>query len=214
MHSLKGVVERGHGVASGRSSESPYPAGTIKMQEPFFSAAGIDLKHCWPGTINLSFSPLEVRLKAPDHCIEHLHWTKLHPPESFSFWKIQLRYGESADVEGWIYRPHPETKKRHWQPETSIEVLAPYLDGVKPGVVIEVMDQRNRLQLIDRHRLRAQLLEFLKFRVLASQQEFFNETSGLNRRQWLSRVAAEFLVLSDSDLDTVWDQARKLYTEF
>ena len=76
------------------------------------------------------------------------------------------------------------------------------------------MDRRNRLQLIDPRRLRAQLLEFLKFRVLASQQEFFHETSGLNRRQWLSRVAAEFLVLSDSDLDTVWDQARKLYTEF
>ena len=35
MHSFKGVVERGHGVASGRSSESPYPAGTIKMRSPF-----------------------------------------------------------------------------------------------------------------------------------------------------------------------------------
>ena len=34
MDIFKGVVQRGHGVASGRSSQSPYPAGTIKMQEP------------------------------------------------------------------------------------------------------------------------------------------------------------------------------------
>ena len=183
------------------------------MQKPFFTAAGINLDNCWPGTINLSFSPFEVRLTHPDHCIEQLHWTDLHPPETFSFWKIQLRFRAYEDVPGWIYKPHPETKQRHWQPDTMIELLAPYLEGVQTGELIEIIDPQDRLQLVDRVRLRVQLLEFLKFRVLASQEQFFRETSGPAKREWLCSIASQFLALSDEDLDSVWDQARNLYTE-
>ncbi len=213
MMILKGLVQRGHGVASGRSNQSPYPVGSIQMQQPFFAAAGINLHNCWPGTINLSFSPFEVRLTHPDHCIKQLHWTDLHPPETFSFWKILLRFRDSEDIPGWIYRPHPETKQRHWQPDTMVELLAPYLEGVQTGDYIEIMDPQNRLQLVDSVRLRVQLLEFLKFRVLASQEQFFMETSGLSKREWLFNMAPQFLALSDIDLDSVWDQARNLYTE-
>ena len=117
-------------------------------------------------------------------------------------------------VNGWIYYPHPETKERHWQPPTTLELLAPRLSGVEPGCTISFRDQRRRIKLVDTIRLRARLLEFLKFRVLASQQTFFEADTLLKRQQWLSTMFPEALQLSEQDLDRVWSQARSLYTEF
>ena len=117
------VLLEGHGVASGQAlnagqlKTSPYPKGTIAMQAPFFAALGLDLSLFWPGTLNLSFSPAELQLKNPDYLFRDLEWTHLHPPETFSFWKIRLHSVGAHDfnVPGLVYRPHPETKARHWQ---------------------------------------------------------------------------------------------------
>ena len=69
------------------------------------------------------------------------------------------------------------------------------------------------MKLVDSARLRARLLEFLKFRFLASQQTFFEADTLLKRQQWLSTMFPEALQLSELDLDRVWIQARSLYTE-
>ena len=66
-------------------------------------------------------------------------------------------------------------------------------------------------------RLRARLLEFLKFRVLASQGAFFEpwqrgDGGDAERfRQWLGGLWPEALRLNDHDLLAVLDQARTLY---
>ena len=203
----------GHGVASGRSADSPYPNGTIAMQRPFFKALGLDLSRCWPGTLNLSAAPLDIRLRDPDRCFPLVAWTDRHPPETFSFWRIQLDTPKNGIVDGWIYQPHPETKMQHHQPSSMVEVLAPPLDGIAPGCRLNLHDPLDRLTCIDSLRLKARLLEFLKFRVLAAQQEFFRQTeSGPARRSWLATHHHEALQLGDADLDRVWNQAR-LYTE-
>ncbi len=62
-------------------------------------------------------------------------------------------------------------------------------------------------------RRRAVLLEFLKFRVLAAGQDFFDSEASHDRRAWLSLMHPQALALSDVDLDLVWNQARILYTE-
>lgn len=62
-----------------------------------------------------------------------------------------------------------------------------------------------------RLRVRAILLEFLKFRVLAAEDQFFTQRQGAERRAWLSRMHPQALVLSDQDLDEVWQQAHALY---
>ena len=211
---MTGTVISGHGVASGRSHNSPYPAGTIALQAPHFAARGIDLSDCWPGTINLDFDPCEVRFREPDHCVEDLLWTEHHPPETFSLWRIELRVGGALPVKGWIYRPHPETKQRHWQPESMLELLAPSLPEVVTGGSMSIRDPEDRIRLIDSARLRARLLENLKFRVLASQELFFQETCIDQRRDWLLGVFPEALDLDDHDLDRIWEQARRLYTEY
>ena len=65
----------------------------------------------------------------------------------------------------------------------------------------------------ERIETRSVLLEFLKFRVLAAGEEFFDGTGLENRRQWLGMVHSQALALSDEDLDQIWNQARILYTE-
>ena len=66
-------------------------------------------------------------------------------------------------------------------------------------------------------RLRARLLEFLKFRVLASQEAFFEpwqrgDGSDAERfRHCLCGLWPEALRLNDHDLLAVLDQARTLY---
>jgi hypothetical protein len=65
-------------------------------------------------------------------------------------------------------------------------------------------------------RLRARLLEFLKFRVLAAQHTFFEglegERAAARVRDWLAAVGwREALALSDADLLVTLETARRLY---
>jgi hypothetical protein len=213
----------GHGVASGRSAVSPYPAGTIALQRPHFAAAGLDLSDCYPGTLNLAFAGGRWHLQDPVLRLEQLRWTSLHPPETFSFWPCLLRWpGLAAPVAAWIYRPHPETKACHFQPEDRLEVLAPWQPAIAAAAAtgadpaLELGVEPRCCRLIQPARLRARLLEFLKFRVLAAQGEFFRsfeEPAGLEAlRRWLAASgAAEALDLSDADLQRVLQAARDLY---
>jgi hypothetical protein len=210
---IEGHIQQGHGVASGLSAESPYPAGTINMQTPFFKVLGLDLSHYWQGTINLNFKPFEISLQNPNHTFSNMFWTNLHPPESFSFWHIKIDYLGDKGINGLIYYPHPETKSRHWQSSSTLEILAPYISNLRPGCSLKIKADDGCLRLYDGCRLRAKLLEFLKFRVLASPDCFFSESSVLARREWLKSVNPESLELPEADLDRVWNQAKILYTE-
>ena len=170
----------GHGVASGRAATSPYPAGTIHLQAPYFAARGIDLSPFFAGTLNLEAARGHWRLRDPDARIEALEWTDRHPPETFSFWHCRLRVPAaaggavgSAGLAALIYYPHPETKRAHHQAPSCLELLAPWIPGLHPGAELELGVDTRRCRLIDPARLRARLLEFLKFRVLAAQEEFF-----------------------------------------
>lgn len=136
----RGLLVAGHGVASGRASDSPYPAGTIALQRPFFRQLGLDVADCYPGTLNLAFPGGEWRLSQPAFQAEQLAWTPLHPPETFSFWPCRLRRPDAtgAGQPAWIYWPHPETKERHFQAPDRLEVLAPWIEGLALGMALEL----------------------------------------------------------------------------
>ena len=204
----------GHGVASGRAADSPYPAGTISLQAPLFACHGIDLSPYQQATLNLDFSPGEWRLRQPDHQVEQLLWSDRHPPETFSFWRCRLQPLDAriAAVEALIYYPHPETKQTHHQPPALLEVLAPPLGSIAMGEQFQLWVDGRCCRLIQPARLRARLLEFLKFRVLAAQEAFFwDDAAGF--RRWLQAHWPEACDLSDQDLALTLDQARALYTE-
>lgn len=209
-----GQLVAGHGVASGRAADSPYPAGTISLQAPLFAALGIDLSPYQSATLNLDFSPGEWRLRDPDQRVEQLQWSDRHPPETFSFWHCRLQPLDEHMAAVWalIYYPHPETKQAHHQPAGLLELLAPPLGAVRPGERFRMWVDGRRCRLIQPARLRARLLEFLKFRVLAAQDAFFAEgVQGL--RPWLQLHWPEACDLSDGDLALTFEQARFLYTE-
>ena len=229
----QGRLVAGHGVASGRSAESPYPAGTIVLQTPLFQARGIDLSPYQSATLNLDFAPGEWRLGDPDHHVPLLRWTDRHPPETFSFWHCQLQrlavveaveeqaaaeVTEEVAVPALIYYPHPETKQAHHQRPSLLELLAPPLGALEPGERFSLTVDPRRCRLVQPARLRARLLEFLKFRVLAAQQQFFADLAADGPpeqalRCWLAGVWPEACDLSDSDLRLSLEQARQLYTE-
>jgi hypothetical protein len=129
---VEGVVVRGHRVASGLGEDSPYPEGSIRMQKPFFRALGLDLDDCHEATLNLSISPWSFTVHDPAFTFRQVEWTTLHPPEHFSFSRCYLEY-RGMEYAGWIYYPHPETKRTHFQSPSLLEVIAPLIPDVQYG---------------------------------------------------------------------------------
>ncbi len=127
---VQGVVVQGHQVAS-RPSEH-YPQGTIPMQIPFFKQLGLDLQGFYPGTLNVSIAPLMWAVKQPRYTFRQVMWTTAHPPEHFSFARCRLHFA-AQQYDCWIYYPHPETKARHFQNPSLIEIIAPRIPSIAYG---------------------------------------------------------------------------------
>lgn len=127
---IHGVILRGHRVASRPSKDYPYPA--LAKQLPFFKERGLDLDQYFLGTLNISISPLRFELFKPEITFPLVLWTDLHPPETFSFSQCIISF-ESREYPGLIYYPHPETKIRHFQDPSLIEVISKQIPGLIMG---------------------------------------------------------------------------------
>jgi hypothetical protein len=146
---INGKVIRGHKVASLRSRD--YPFGTIEKQKPIFKRLGLDLDRFFNGTLNISISPMRWLLKDPEFTFELVEWTELHPPETFSFVSCTVRF-KDPPYEGWIYFPHPETKLRHFQDPTVIEVIAEDIKGLHYGDEVQIIVAADRVQIFEQAR--------------------------------------------------------------
>ena len=132
---IEGVVVEGHGVASGRSPDSPYPESSIAMQKPHFKARGLDLDSYFDGTLNISIAPHQFKLIKPTYTFPHVRWTHLHPPETFSFARCQITF-QNKTYPAWIYYPHPETKEVHFQNDSTLEVITGPIPNTNYGSVV------------------------------------------------------------------------------
>ena len=130
---VTGTILAGHQVASKPSAH--YPQGTIEMQEPFFRERGLDLTGFFRGTLNISIAPRQFHLKRATHFFPQVEWTEHHPPENFSFCRCRVTTA-GRTVDGWVYYPHPETKVRHHQEQSIIEVIAPPIPGITYGATV------------------------------------------------------------------------------
>jgi len=131
-----GIVTGGYGVASGRN-RNKYPRGTIEMQTPFFLERGLDLRHYFPGTLNVSIEPIVWHPKVPWRHFEQVNWYEHHAPEDFSFFPCFIDSG-SKIVEGLIYYPSPTTKEVHFHSASIVEVLAPWVDNLATGSAVSL----------------------------------------------------------------------------
>jgi hypothetical protein len=132
---IKGILTKGYRVASGPSKDYPY--GALDKQRPFFTAQGLDLSGHFNGTLNIDIRPFEFTMLKPEFTFHHVAWTDLHPPEHFSFSRCQVTFRE-VDYDGWVYYPHPETKLRHFQNPSLLEVIAMPIPGIQYGDELRV----------------------------------------------------------------------------
>ena len=132
---LPGTLMRGHQVASRPSKDYPY--SSLEKQKPYFKALGLDLSSYFNGTLNISIAPLEFEMTKPEFTFPLVEWTDLHPPETFSFSRCKVRF-QGKEYTGWVYYPHPETKKTHFQNPSLIEVITYEIEGIQYGDVIDI----------------------------------------------------------------------------
>lgn len=125
---IQGIVTQGHQVASGSSPSSPFPEGTIKLQNPCFVQAGIDLSDCYLGTLNISISSYQFQISKAEHTLRDVRWIDSHPPETYSFVSCHLNC-KSVSHSSWPYYPHPETKVMHYQPLSLMGILSQEIHG-------------------------------------------------------------------------------------
>jgi hypothetical protein len=128
MKHISGVLICGHQVASRPSKDYPY--GTIEKQKPYFKELGLDLDAYFNGTLNISIAPLTFKVLKPDFMFEKVAWTDLHPPETFSFLRCNVIF-KNTEFAGWVYYPHPETKKNHFQGQSLLEIIAMKISNIQ-----------------------------------------------------------------------------------
>ena len=132
---ITGILVQGHQVASRPSAAYPY--SSLEKQKPHFKDRGLDLSAYFNGTLNISIEPLKFEMTRPELTFPLVEWTDLHPPETFSFSRCKVRF-EGKSYEGWVYYPHPETKKTHFHNPSLIEVITYKIANLKYGDTIEI----------------------------------------------------------------------------
>ena len=141
---VHGIVVQGYRVASGPSKDYPY--GALDRQRPIFKARGLDLEGYFNGTLNIDIRPFTFRLIKPEFTFRHVEWTDLHPPEHFSFSRCKVIYRD-VEYEGWVYYPHPETKLRHFQNPSLLEIIAHQIPDIQYGDEVEVLVNPERIEV-------------------------------------------------------------------
>jgi hypothetical protein len=129
---IAGVVIAGYGVASGTGMDRRYPAGTLRLQQPFFFEKGIDLSPYFSGTLNVDLAPFKPVPRHPlfDGCIRWFDGIE----ERFILSPVQVQvHADGRQYSGLWYYPHPETKPAHQQKDTVVELLLPWIDGLAAG---------------------------------------------------------------------------------
>jgi hypothetical protein len=132
---VSGVVVAGYRVASGPSKDYPY--GTLEKQIPLFAQLGLDLQRFYPGTLNVSIVPATFEMQNPEYTFRQVAWTDLHPPEDFSFSRCTVRY-KGGSYAGYVYYPHPETKKRHFESASLLEIITSFIPEIQYGERVEL----------------------------------------------------------------------------
>jgi hypothetical protein len=145
--SVKGKVQRGYGVASGKSGDSRFPKGTLELQKPFFYERGLNLDDYYLGTINLSISPHQYEVKVPKCTFRNVKWSPDNPAEDFSFLDCRIVTDSNSPLNGLIYYPHPETKPEHFQSPDILEIITFPIDGLKEGDELTIELDRQQMEI-------------------------------------------------------------------
>lgn len=126
------ALVKGHGVASGQAKDSPFPAGTIEMQAPYFIELGVNFENIFHGTLNVSISPRTFKINKPEHTFKDIKWSKEHAAETFSLSPCRLIVNDKI-YQAFVYYPHPETKIGHFKDNSVLEILSAFIPDLPYG---------------------------------------------------------------------------------
>ena len=84
------------------------------------------------------FPLYSFELVAPEYTFRQVVWTDLHPPEDFSFSACTVRF-KGHEYAGYIYYPHPETKQRHFESASVLEIISMFIEGIHYGDPVELV---------------------------------------------------------------------------
>ncbi|MBK4735426.1 hypothetical protein [Noviherbaspirillum pedocola] len=135
MEWINGIVRAGYGVASGSGADRRYPAGTIRMQQPFFLERGIDLSPYFPGTLNIDVAPKAPVPRRP--IFDGLLRWYADIEERFLLSETEIEASGKRYAGLWYY-PHPQTKPAHVQADTVVELLMPWIPNLHAGDAVRV----------------------------------------------------------------------------
>ena len=141
---VSGVIVAGYKVASGPSKDYPY--GTLERQIPLFKQRGLDLERFYYGTLNVSIAPLVFEMVKPAYTFRQVAWTDLHPPEDFSFSTCTLWF-KDVQYPAYIYYPHPETKERHFENASLMEILSVFIPEIHLGDIVDVVVDADEVRI-------------------------------------------------------------------
>ncbi len=130
---LRGVIKKGHQVASRRCLDPRFPEGTSQIQKPHFKKLGCDLDAYYRGTINLNIAPFRLRMIQGRFRFNNLRWSPDALPEDFSLADCRILTEDGKILNGLLYYPHPETKPEHFQPPEVIEIITYHIEGITYG---------------------------------------------------------------------------------
>ena len=135
---LDGIVDSGHGIASGGNPNSKYgEEGTIKPQYPHFKERGLDIGSCFRGTLNVLIKPLTLDINHPTHRLEGMEWWPQRPPENFSICECCVQHEQHA-ILGFVYQPDPKTKVDHPDNPHQIQIISPKVPNLSEGSKVKV----------------------------------------------------------------------------
>lgn len=144
---VTGVVEAGYGHASGVRS-TKYPEGTINLQRPHFLSRGLDIRHCFAGTLNLSIAPRSFRMKQPEFVLEQVRWKEGRRPENFFIGRCRIGGGDEP-VDGFIYFPDPSTKESSIDNPCHFQLLAPFIPNISYGTVLAIQLRSAEFEILN-----------------------------------------------------------------
>ena len=142
---LRGKLVKGYRVASGPSRAYP-EYGSIEKQKPYFKRLGLNLDRMYNGTLNISIHPYEFEMLNPEYKFKKVKWTELTNAENFSLSRCKLKFRDK-EYNGWVYYPDPATKRDHFQSASTVEVLAPYISGIKYRNVVEILINPDEIKI-------------------------------------------------------------------
>jgi len=145
---LPARLKKGYRVASGPSKAYP-EYGSIEKQKPYFKKLGLNLDRMFNGTLNISIAPYEFEMKKPEHKFKKVKWTELTNAEDFLLSRCKVKF-KGKEYNGWVYYPDPKTKKEHFQSMSTVEVLAPFIEGIKYGNKLELSLNSNEIQITNK----------------------------------------------------------------